>query len=175
MSGFELLPAPIPALLKHCVNLLRMHAVLTKATAFHILKVINNLTLSILVQCLYFASPIGLGNLFTYMPNGAELCKRNPKMNEILEKPCSFTRGLRIPRKEELTGLFSLPGIPEEREFCEAWDVIGTLQHATSVEPPSFTKEAAKVPEGSPKKNTTNPSAKSPKSRKTLRKGLWAS
>ena len=76
---------------------------------------------------LIFFFLIGLGNTFTYMANGAGLRKRNPKMAEILEKLYPFTRGLRTPQKEELIGPFSLPGIPKEGEFSEAWDVIGTL------------------------------------------------
>ena len=81
-------------------------------------------------------------------------------MAEILEKPCAFTRGLGTPWKEELTGTLDLLGILEEGEFYKAWDIIGTLQWATFVEPSSFDKEVVKVPEGSPKKSTIDPSAK---------------
>ena len=84
------------------------------------MKVINNLTLLILMRCLPFASPIGLGNQLKFMSSGPELRKKDPKMAELLDKPCQLTRGLRKPRKEELMGPSGLPGIPEEGEFSKA-------------------------------------------------------
>ena len=135
----------------------------TKAMAVHISKVINNLTLSILVRCSYFAFPIGLRNPFTYMSNGSELNKRNPKMDDILEKMCAFTRGLSVPWKEELTGPFSLPRILDEGEFNEALNLNGTLQWTTFAEPSSFAKEITKVTEDSSLKSTVDPSGGAPK------------
>ena len=89
----------------------------------------------------------GQGNPFTYTPNSSELHKRNPKMDGILEKMCAFTRGLRTPRKEELTGPFSLPGIPDEGEFSEARNLIRNLQRMIAAESLSLAKETTKVSE----------------------------
>ena len=63
-------------------------------------------------------------------------------MADLIEKPCTVVRGLRKPRKEELSGPFSLPVIPEEGEFVEAWDIIGDLQRPAAAEAASFAKEA---------------------------------
>ena len=142
------LPHPrVPLLSEERINFLKTLVAPTKGTALHIAKVINNLTLSILMRCSLFASPLGLGNPLKYMTNGPELRKKDPNMVDILDKPCVFTRGLRKPRKEELIGSSSLPGSPEEGEFSEAWDVIGALQQITSAEPPSVVKEATKSSE----------------------------
>ena len=56
-----------------------------------------------------------------------------------------------------MTCPFGLPGIPEEGEFSEAWDVIGALQWTSSTEPPSFAKEGTKASKGYPKKSATAP------------------
>ena len=79
------------------------------------------------------------------MPNDPELRRKDPKMAELLDKPCQLTQGLRKPQKEELIGPSGLPGILEEGEFSEAWDVIGALQQMTSTKPPSFMNEASKI------------------------------
>ena len=169
-SRSEIPPPPIPTLLEHCVNFLKMLAIPTKVMALHIAKVINNQTLMIIARCSPFASPIGLGNPLVYIPNGAELQKKHPKMAETFNKSTTLTLGLRIPRKEELMSSFSLLGIPDEGEFSEAWDVIGTLQCPSSIKPPSFAKDIAKTSEVSPKKSTANPSGGIPKdSRKRAR------
>ena len=150
------LPHPrIPLLSEERINFLKTLVAPTKGTALHIAKVINNLTLSILMRCSPFASPLGLGNPLKYMTNGPELRKKDPNTADILDKPCVFTRGLRKPQKEELIRLNSFPGIPEEGEFSEAWDVIGALQQITSAEPPSFVKEGTKCSEGVVLGNTT--------------------
>ena len=128
LPGSKLPPPPVPALSKQRLAYLRTLSVQTKVTALHILKVIINLTLSVLMKCSPFSFPIGLGQPFSYIPNGAELRKKDPKLAETLQKPCTFTRGLRKPRKEELSDPFGLPGILEDGEFNEAWDVIMVLQ-----------------------------------------------
>ena len=128
----------------------------------HIMKVMNNLTLSILMRCSHFASVIGLGNPLNYMSNDAELRKKDSKMVEVLDKPCAFTWGLRTPRREKLIGPFSLPRVPDEGKFSEAWNVIRNLQRTTSVEPPSFAKETTKFSEDSPK-SAVNPLGRAPK------------
>ena len=138
----------VPLLLEERINFLKTLVASTKGTALHIAKVINNLTLSILMRCSPFVSPLGLGNPLNYMTNGPGLRKKDPNMVDILDKPCVFTRGLRKPQKEELIRLNNFPGITEEGEFSEAWDVIGALQHITSAEPPSFVKEATKCSDG---------------------------
>ena len=91
-------------------------------------------------------------------------------MAEVLDKPFMFTRGLKTARREELIGPFSLPGVPDEGEFREAWNVIRNLQWTTSAEPLSLAKEAAKVSKGSPKKSTTTPSGKAPETSKDSKK-----
>ena len=100
-------------------------------------------------------------------------------MADLIEKPCELVRGVRKPRKEEFSGPFGLLGIPEEGEFTEAWDIIGDLQWPSSVEAPSFAKEAkvAKTSNSPLKKSATNPSAKpteAPKDSKKRGRGLSA-
>ena len=51
----------------------------------------------------------------------------------MLWKSTSLVRGLRKPLKEELIGLFSVPGIPEEFDFNEANSIIGELQKSSSM------------------------------------------
>ena len=109
-----------------------MLAVPTKVTALHITRVINSHSLSILARYSPFACPVDLGNPIPFMLNGVEFNKRFLKIVEVLRKPTSLTRGLRTPWKEEITSLFSLPGIPEEGEFSEAVDIIRDLQKTTS-------------------------------------------
>ena len=149
-----------------------MLAIPTKATALHISKVINNLSLSILARCSPFAITYGLGRPISFSPLGAELKKRELKTAELIEKPCLLTRGLRKPRPEELCGPFSLPGIPEEGEFSEAWDIIGDLQQPSSAEAPSFAKEVevTKTSEAPPKKSASNPSSRPTKATKDSKK-----
>ena len=90
----------------------------------------------------------------------------------MIEKPCLVTRGLRKPRAEELCGPFSLPGIPEEGEFAEAWDIIGDLHRPSSAEAPSFAKEAevTKTSETPPKKIVLIPSSKPTEAAKDSKK-----
>ena len=75
-----------------------------------------------------------------------------------------------IQWREELTGPYNLPKIPEEGEFREAWDVIGALQRTISVENLSLAKDAAKVFEGSPKKGNVTSSSKGPEDLKDSKK-----
>ena len=126
-------------------------------------KVINNQSLSILARCSPFVSPIGLGNPLAYMPNGAKLHKKHPKMAETLEKPTTLTQGFRTPRKEELTSPFSLLGILKEGNSTRLGDVIGTLQRPSFAKPPSFAKDTTKASNDSQKKSTVNPSGGAPK------------
>ena len=85
------------------------------------------------------------------MPNSAELSRKFSKTVEYLKKPSNLTRGLKKPRKEELTGLFSLSGILEKGEFSEAAYIIGDLQKSSSIEPPSFVKGTTKPSDETPK------------------------
>ena len=113
-----------------------------------------------------------MGHPVSLSPLGADLRKRDPKAAELIEKPCLVTRGLRKPRAEELSGPFSLPGIPEEGEFVEAWDIIGDLRRPSSAEAPSFAKEAevVKTSETPPKKVALNPSSKPTEAAKDSKK-----
>ena len=113
-----------------------------------------------------------MGHPVSLSPFGADLRRRDPKAAELIEKPCLVTRGLRKPRAEELSGPFSLPGIPEEGEFSEAWDIIGDLRRPSSAEAPSFAKEAevVKTSETPPKKVALNPSSKPTEAAKDSKK-----
>lgn len=113
-----------------------------------------------------------MGRPVSFAPLGAELRKKDPRLAELIEQPCTVTRGLRKPRKEEITGAFSLPGIPEEGEFTEAWDVIGDMQRPSSAEAPSFAKKAevAKTSDSPLKKGVPNPSTKPVEPAKDSRK-----
>ena len=90
----------------------------------------------------------------------------------MIEKPCLVVRGLRKPRPEELCGPFSLPGIPEEGEFTEAWDIIGDLEQPLFAEAPSFAKEAevTKTSDVLSKKSASNLSTKPTEASKDSKK-----
>ena len=83
-TGTKLPLSPLPSLPKHRIKFLKMLIIPKKQTALHIARVINHLSLTILARCSPFATLFGVGNPLPYMPNGAELSKKYPKVAELL-------------------------------------------------------------------------------------------